>query len=232
MRKKDMIFDVLSRFGICVSRTSHQKKVINLMKSLEVGRKINLVRMGGFGDGGYWIPENLSGIKYCFSPGVANSSSFETDLAARGIFVFLADKTVDGPPQKNSHFKFIKKHLASFSDSKNALISFEDWYNESIPEQERSHDLLLQMDIEGSEYEVIHSIPQSLLKKIKVLVIEFHNLHQILNCNQIDAIERVFQKILIDFDVAHVEENGVAGKFRFANQSFSRLLEITFIRKY
>lgn len=112
------------------------------------------------------------------------------------------------------------------------MISFEDWYNESIPEQERSHDLLLQMDIEGSEYEVIHSIPQSLLKKIKVLVIEFHNLHQILNCNQIDAIGRVFQKILIDFDVAHVEENGIAGKFRFANQSFSRLLEITFIRKY
>lgn len=202
------------------------------MRSIVPTRKVNLVRLGGMGDGGYWIPENLSEVNYCFSPGVANSSSFETDLATRNMTVFLADKTVDGPPQENSRFKFIKKHLASFSDSANALISFEDWYNESIPEHERSSDLLLQMDIEGSEYEVIHSMPQSLLKKFKVLVIEFHHLHQILNCNQFDNIERAFQKVFLDFDVAHVEENGFAGKFKFANQSFSRLLEITFIRKF
>ena len=228
---RDLLFNFLLKLGVCVSRTSDSRLVIKFLNSLLPNQKFTLIRLGGNGDGGYWIPHNLSGIRYCFSPGVANSSSFETELAARGIQVFLADKTVDGPAEKNTSFTFIKNHLGSYTDLKNSLISFEDWYKSSIPEVDIDCDLLLQMDIEGAEYEIIHSIPQRLLKKFKVLVIEFHHLHQLMNCNQFHTIERAFQKILFDFDVVHIENNTVGGNFDVADKNFSRLLEITFIRK-
>lgn len=40
---------------------------------------------------------------------------------------------------------------------------------------------ILQMDIEGTEYEVILSTSTENLLKFQCLIIEFHNLHQIQN---------------------------------------------------
>jgi len=194
-------------------------------------REIPMFRAGGPGDGGYWIPEDLQGIRFCFSPGVATNSSFEEELASRGIQIFLADRSVDGPPVENNRFHFIKKHIASYSDHRNGLISLDDWYEESIRGHTSEADLLLQMDIEGSEYEVIHSISRTLLKKFKVIVIEFHNLHQLLNCNQIGMMERAFSKILQGFEVVHFEENPFAGYFEVSGKKYARLLEVTFVRK-
>ena len=31
---------------------------------------VDLVRIGGDGDGGYLLPDNFKSVKYCFSPGV------------------------------------------------------------------------------------------------------------------------------------------------------------------
>ena len=60
----------------------------------------SMVRIGGDQDGGYLLPDDLDGIEFCFSPGVADSASFESDLQTRfGIQSFLADASVDGPPE-------------------------------------------------------------------------------------------------------------------------------------
>jgi hypothetical protein len=55
-----------------------------------------LIRIGGETDGGYLVPDDLEGIEYCFSPGVAETAGFESELAKRGIRSFLADFSVDG----------------------------------------------------------------------------------------------------------------------------------------
>jgi hypothetical protein len=231
MHLSSKVFILLSKFGICISKRTnpdHAEKLLGIIRS---PRRIPLFRAGGRGDGGYWLPQDLDGIRYCFSPGVATNSSFEEDLVSRDMQIFLADKSVDNPPIQNEKFHFIKKHLASYSDNCESLISLDDWCAESIPSSESESELLLQMDIEGCEYEVIHSISQKLLKRFKVLVIEFHNLHQLLNCNQFEMMERAFLKILKDFDVVHFEENRFAGYFEVSGKSYSRLLEVTFIRK-
>ncbi len=54
-----------------------------------------LIRVGGDGDGGYLIPNDLEGIAACFSPGVATTADFEAGMAARGIRCFLADASVE-----------------------------------------------------------------------------------------------------------------------------------------
>lgn len=58
-----------------------------------------LIRLGPNGDGGYLIPDDLIGIEACFSPGVSDISGFEKECANRGMKVFLADKSVEKPPE-------------------------------------------------------------------------------------------------------------------------------------
>jgi len=188
--------------------------------------------LGSSGDGGYWIPDDLEGVDYCFSPGVANQSSFEEDLAMRGIKVFLADRSVEKPPVNNPNFLFLKSHVGSFSDESVGLISLNQWYAKVIPASERNEDnLLLQMDIEGCEYEVIHSVSEELLKKFRILIIEFHNLHQLYNCNHFGYMSRAFDKLLQHHQVCCVNQNFSAGYMWIGNEKKARLLEITFHRK-
>src|SRR6218665_1841794 len=56
-----------------------------------VETQCHLVRIGGRGDGGYFFPQECSGISACVSQGVDPTSAFEEDLAGRGIKSFLAD---------------------------------------------------------------------------------------------------------------------------------------------
>jgi hypothetical protein len=105
------VFIFFSRLGFCISKTANSRRVHRLMETIMAPREIPMFRAGGPGDGGYWIPEDLKGVRFCFSPGVAKSSSFEEELASRGIQIFLADKSVDGPPVENDRFHFIKNML-------------------------------------------------------------------------------------------------------------------------
>ena len=70
-----------------------------------------LIRLGPDRDGGYLVPDDFAGIDYAFSPGVSNKSGFEAALASRGMNVFLADHSVDGPAEDNSRFDFDKKYI-------------------------------------------------------------------------------------------------------------------------
>ena len=55
--------------------------LLNFVKKLRpVKTKFNLIRIGGAKDGGYLLPADLDGIAACFSPGVADTANFETEL--------------------------------------------------------------------------------------------------------------------------------------------------------
>jgi hypothetical protein len=81
------------------------------------------------------------------------------------------------------------------------------------------------MDIEGAEYEVLHSVSAALLKRFRVVVVEFHHLHQLWNCNSFEIMCNAFEKLLGDFEVPY------AGWVDCEGIRFSRLIEVTFVRK-
>ena len=122
-----------------------------------------LIRVGDKKDGGYLIPDILYKIKYCFSPGVGTNSSFEDNLKKFKIKSFLADGTV----QYSGKHDFIKKNLNTFNDEKN--ITLEDWIRIKL-KKKNSNNLILQMDIEGSEIGVIYNTRESVLKKFAILI--------------------------------------------------------------
>ena len=199
------------------------KKLIHSIKIHNLGYK--LLRVGPNGDGGYLLPDVLSNISACFSPGVGKIHGFEEDLLKRGIKIYMTDKTVEKPNLSIKNYKFLKKNIGIYDDEE--TITIDTWINNS----EIQNNLLLQMDIEGSEYGAINSINESNLKKIKVMVIEFHHFEQVLTKMGYLVVKNVLQKILKYFDVAHIHPNNCCGSYQIKEIVIPSTLEITFLNK-
>lgn len=199
--------------------------LINKLKPQDCG--IELIRIGAAGDGGYLVPDDLEEIEYCFSPGVNTISDFESQLADRGIKSFLADYSVDTPPITRPEFTFDKKFLGSTNNEMYfTLASWKDKYLKNY-----AGDLILQMDIEGYEYQVILSTPDELLSQFRILVIEFHSLQRLFDPFGFELISSCFEKLLESFCVVHIHPNNFYGSVRRGNVEIPRFMEFTFLNK-
>jgi hypothetical protein len=188
-----------------------------------------LIRVGGSIDGGYLIPDDLEGIKAMFSPGVSIICDFDLELAEEGIDVYMADASVESPPHQHPRFHFEKKFLGSRIDE---LYTTLDCQARSTPHWEGNNDFFLQMDIEGHEYQVIHSLSDDLLKRFRTIVIEFHNLDRLVtNRDVFSWMSSAFEKLLKYHDVVHIHPNNANECAHRGNISVPKLMEFTFYRR-
>lgn len=92
------IGSIAARFGFHVSRRTSEIEMGKVLQKLRPSAdETNLIRVGGAGDGGYWIPNDLEGIKAVFSPGVRKLSEFKLFFAEDVIPCLMVDASVEGP---------------------------------------------------------------------------------------------------------------------------------------
>jgi hypothetical protein len=219
---------MLLELGLYVGHKTRRSELLALIKKLHpLDCGIDLVRIGGRCDGGYLIPDDLTGIEYCFSPGVSHVASFEDQLADRHIRSFLADYSVDGPPLMRPEFVFDRKFLGA-SDHGNCF-TLGTWKEKYL--KDYSGDLLLQMDIEGAEYEVILNAPDNLLKQFRIMVIEFHWLDRLFDWFAFRLYAACFEKLLNDFYVVHAHPNNSFDVVRSGGIEIPPVIEFTFLNR-
>lgn len=200
---------------------------IKLLRPESTG--IELIRVGGNGDGGYLVPDDFEGLKFCFSPGVSEIATFEDQVAADySMRSFMADASVEKPPIENDYFEFQKKFLGTVDAGE--FMRLETWVA-SKADQIRDFDLLLQMDIEGAEYGVLIDTSVETLKRFRVMVIEFHNIEMIANRSALELLRPVFEKIKNEFVVVHLHPNNYKSPVESHGIKIPRALEVTFLRK-
>jgi hypothetical protein len=225
---KQAFRSALFAFGFHAVKQTKTVDLLDLMTKLrpqDCG--IDLIRIGSSRDGGYLIPDDLGGIEYCFSPGVSSISDFENQLADRNIKSFLADYSVDGPPVARSEFTFDKKFLGPFDDGKYfTLASWKDKYLKDY-----AGDLILQMDIEGAEYEVILSAPDGLLDQFRIMGIEFHGVDRLYDAFTFRLLSSCFEKLLRLFHVVHIHPNNFGESVRRGELEVPVTMEFTFLNK-
>lgn len=218
---------VLRRFGIEVSRSVKKDDLQAFFaKFRPLETEHELIRVGGFGDGGYLIPNDLEGVAACFSPGVASVADFELDLAKRGIRSYLADFSVDGPPVSSDLFDFEKKFLGGHCDD--VFMTLDRWLD---AKQVEGNDLILQMDIEGSEYDVIFQTDRATLRRFRILAIEFHGFEKLGNPPMLTLMNNAFDKILVDFEIVHIHPNNFKGTVDIHGFDIPFAVEVTLLRK-
>ena len=186
-----------------------------------------LVRIGGVADGGYLLPDDFEGIRTCISPGVSSEVSFDAALAERGIHVYMADASVDGPPNNNERFHFTRKFLDVFEDETHIRL---DTQAKSRP-PELNGDSILQMDIEGAEYRVLLDASDEILQNFRIIVVEFHFLTRLFGKFSFPLVRATFQKLLRHHYVVHAHPNNVSGPILRGPLSVPEVMEFTFWRK-
>lgn len=219
---------IANRLELNLTGAVSKDEIIGLLKRLHpIDPKINLIRIGPKSDGGYLIPDDLDGILACFSPGVDIESRFELEIAEKGIDIFMADYSVEKPQIEHPKFHFIKKYIGA--DDMRDFITMGSWIGQSFPETENS-DLLLQMDIEGYEYEAIASISRSVLNRFRIIVIELHHLDRISDRFYFNQLKSFFEKLLANHSIVHLHPNNYNKPRNIYGISVPPLMEFTFFR--
>lgn len=216
--------------GILVDYATPQERLAALAARLHpVQTTRRLIRVGGPDDGGYLVPDDLSGIAACFSPGVGPVATFESDLARNhGIPSLLADGSVAGPPPGFEPLSFIHRHLGVVDDA--GSIRLDTWAR-SWPGFAAGTDLLLQIDIEGGEYATLLGVSEQLLARFRIIVLEVHFIESWAHPQFMLLAEALFERLLARFHVVHSHPNNCCGIFRIGDFLAPRILELTFLRK-
>jgi hypothetical protein len=224
---KNFLRFVLDFLGLDLVRSSSRREFHKFFTLLQPYKtNIPLIRAGGKHDGGYLLPNDLSDLDAIYSPGVAESSDFEAFFLARGLRCYLADNSVVAPPIQDKNISFERKHLGLWESERE--MSLEYWVRSNTP---HASELLLQMDIEGSEWAVLTHTPDNILKQFRIIIVEFHNIQKVFNSEGLSMATQVLEKMLRFFEVVHVHPNNGGGYIKFRGKEIPRVIEVTFIRK-
>ena len=213
--------------GLAICKTAAKSDIEEFAKLLRpVPVQHNLVRIGGDGDGGYLVPEDLNGITACFSPGIGDCTEFEQQLHKDyGITSFLID-----PIYQEEHGPGLNYTTGLIEPAeKPGSSTLSGWISETLEEQ--PGDLMLQMDIEGAEMGVLTETTDSILRRFRIMVIEFHDMERVFSRESLPFLTGLFAKIRRNFIPVHIHPNNAGGVARYGPLKIPRLLEITFLRR-
>ena len=216
-------------FHAATTGLTPKQDVIDLLKRLRPqDNGYSLIRVGGPGDGGYLIPDDLMGITELFSPGSNRLSNFEKEVAERWqIRSYICDSIEEKPDDLSDFQEFTPAWVGPYTDGEK-LISLAQWVEEKS--QSRG-DLILQMDIEGAEFQTLLPVSIDLMKRFRIIVIELHFLEALKNHWAFEQIySPFFGKILTHFDVVHLHPNNCCGTWTYGDFEFPRIIELTLHR--
>ncbi len=214
-------FACLTSVGLTYSRQSDATKIHHLFRKLwPVDAGLSLQKCSD-----YLIPQNIGEVEALFSPGVGTNSDFELHFANQGVSCYMADASVDAPSVDHENFHFIQKYIGPVTEGK--FICLEDWINTNYAQGQNA---VLQMDIEGAEYQSLLALPSETLKKFKMIVMEIHYLKFLASQEGLALGTVFFNHLLKDFKVVHFHVNNYLRPIKFKGLKFPQDIEITLVR--
>lgn len=185
------------------------------------GADVNFIRTGRKNDGGYVMADCFEGVKTAYSLGICDDVSWDKDMAERNIDVFMYDHTIDKLPEENPRFHFFKCGIGGKSEG--MFKTLDDLISENG--HENDNNMILKMDIEGSEWDVIEKTEA--LPKFSQIAIELHDL-----CLGADErIVRCLEKLAETHVPVHIHANNCSDVCFFGDAMLPDALEITYLRR-
>jgi len=230
---RQAILDFVSnKLGIELEHATEHKDLAELIVQLRPREVVGgLKRYGGSSDGAYLIPSSVTSLlDGCLSPGVGHTIAFESHLYnAFGLKTVLVDPSNEIIAQTLPDSIHLKHLLASVPSERSNSITLEQVINENFAME---NNLVLQMDIEGSEYGVLLTAPESILKRFLVVIVEFHDLNRWKKRGLFeDLYKPALYNLLKTHVPVHLHPNSFSGYFRLSTSKIPRVLEVTLLRK-
>lgn len=229
---KDILFAAL-QLGLDVVVDSreicaqHIKQYLPLIQPADI---TGLVRIGGCRDGGYAMlppPPILDSQPKAISLGVSYHSPWDLEMANMGYQVLQYDASIKHAPYNHPNIIFHKKFAGIHQDHQTITLEqiLQDYRFDP-----QAHNIL-QIDIEGAEWEIFEQIDFSLLERyFAQIIVEFHNCdpRSIVKTKRYTEILSRFRKA---YQPIHLHFNPCWGVFYVKDQFFAPLLEVSYARK-
>jgi len=189
----------------------------------------DLIRVGNPSDGGYLLPDDLKFLDSCLSIGCDSVWSFEKSLHfLTGTSSHILDE-FDKKPHDLFSPHIYHSGLLGINNSPET-ITLKSFIEKCA--FTTSTNLILQMDIEGAEYDILLDIEDDQLLKFRIIVIEFHDFKRVRAPEYlIEVVLPIFQKLANGFHLVHFHPNNCRGLFRFGKSFLPEVFEVTFHRK-
>jgi len=191
-----------------------------------VSSKLTKLRYGGMNDGGYIFSKEIvdsSNVVLSYGIGTEKENvEFDLQMGNLGKKIYMRDGSVESPPVNHENFIFesLFCNYENFDQQVNILKEF---------------NLIAQIDIEGSEYDMLSFCKEETLNALPQFSVEFHELlleniwNTKVESDIKDDMERkisCFEKVLKTHHVYHLHGNNHS-----YNGPIPNSLEITFVKK-
>ena len=230
LQNLDTLFSAIHNLSCKVYTQKDQEsyeyyRMIRQLTTIYSIEPIKLVRIGKDYDGGYIMADSLSSAKIAYSIGISDDTSWDHEMAKKGYQVYQYDHTIEELPETNPSFHWIKKGLSDKNDGKLFLTLPEMLFQN---EHSDKQGMVLKIDIEGSEWDVIDSLPETILDQFDQILIEFHNINE---PKKRQKILSVLRKLNSSHAVIHVHGNNYGRVVYCDDLIMPDLLEITYVNR-
>ena len=107
-----------------------------------------------------------------------------------------------------------------------SYTSLDDWVQSSAADS--AGDLMLQMDIEGHEYQVLLTMSKTVASRFRIIVAEFHGLDHLLSEPFFRIASSAFDKLLNTHSCVHIHPNNCCGLIQHAGIPILSMIIISF----
>lgn len=208
-----------------------QEKVLNALALLSpvAVAGFRKRRVGGTGDGGYVMLDDLSDIGVCYSLGVGPDVSWDLEMAAYGAEVFQYDHTVLAPPATHPNCRHFKIGITHDDALAPDLRRIDTLIRENGHSGRR--DMVLKIDIEGHEWDSLSVLPSEVLGQFRQILCELHGIRMLdMESFRIRAVA-LFNKLRTTHHCVHVHGNNFGGMAVVAGTPVADVLELTYVRR-
>ena len=234
---------LISNYAIDNQKLENTFKSLFSLIEIKEPQGHDLIRVGSKDDGGYILADDFNPNQLAISLGVGRNVDAEYFLAELGIKVIMFDGTIEKPPRQHKNFVFTAKNVCGKSEevrSQDNLVEInrifadvEDLLKSKTFESKQLElrpQLMLLIDIEGSEYEAILDIDEKYLVKCLQITVEFHNVFSELN-NENSRLTDCIKKLKKTHEIISVHGNNYGGSIQSGARDYPDVIEISLLNK-
>ena len=176
-------------------------RILSLLRLLRPHRLqgTRKVRLGRHFDGGYVMLDLLEGTEAAYSLGINDDVSWDMDVAARGVPVFMYDHTIERLPAEHPLFNWKRIGVGGRSDPEKRIETLTELIHENGHDD--ATNLVLKCDIEGAEWDMYGETSNQVLRKFKQIVTEVHELDKIGDDQFAERVRRALKRGLLEPEV-------------------------------
>lgn len=203
-----------------------QRRIVEISKTLRMERvadpTLEFCRFGNLFDGGYVTIDDFNAKDALISLGVGKNVTFDAELSGKIDKIHFYDHTVSGPTQPVPNAIFHREEIGYLKES---TVTLE----EIILRLQPANDVILKMDIEGSEWEVLENTVS--LSAFKQIIITFHGLHMLIHLDHFMKISSALRKIHSTHAPVHLHANNCAPIAILGNSVVPDIIEVTYLNR-